>query len=667
MSELPITNKIQRTDDDRRKHPYCQECKLACENAGKDWNKTTENCKGVYSEADFIEISEATGMDIETVRIMFNPSEWLKENVGLAPHWYQDRAIRCTSSKKTLRWGRRTGKTHIVAAWLFYMAITHEGIKILCVTPMKNHALEIFGRVQEFIEGDERLRGETKSRQQPAYEIKFKNHSRIRIIPAGTGSGPTAGRQVRGQEADILYLDEMDYFDEDAFQAIMPILSDPQRHGEPIRFIASSTPSGKEGMFFKLCHDSSYREFFVPSRWRPDWNEQMEMNARYQAKTQTQYEHEYEAEWGTKADGVFRRNDIISCLQEYRYHLEDGDADTKKWPQMKRWPHWTYMMGVDWNGAGTGTRIVVTGFDPTKERWIVVYREIVSQEDFALHTAIERIVELNRYWRCHSIYIDAGFGQMQDEYLREIGRQANAAKAKGEDYHDADTRLEKHVKTVDFGSWIEFDVKDPDTGKIEKKKKRIKNYMVENAQRHFELRSIWMSKSDHELKQELMGYYVDREDNHGYSIYKGDKEVGDHDLDALILSLYAFNREFDPDFRKKYTSELRVAQRPEGKLSEQGVEDRPDPWEQPAAYSKWQDQQKKLKRDRRHGAVESRDIDYKNEEKVVPVGEGFAVYSYKKTNTRNYGARGLNKQIPSRNQWRNSGSGRRLPGGKRKI
>lgn len=650
MKKLPTVQ--LRTDDDRRQHQYCQECKLACEASGKDWDRIKSNCHGIYDEEDFVAMAAESGMPIDEVREIMNPSEWIRNNLGMSPYWYQDRSLRCTSIRKMFRWGRRTGKTQSVAAWLIYLCCTVEATKALCITPMKAQAKEIFDRIEEFFAENPEIKKDIKTKQQPYYEINFKNRSRIRVIVAGTSSGSNAGTAVRGQEASIIFIDEMDYLDDDASKAILPVLSDPERKGEPVKFTGSSTPTGKEGTFFKLCHDGKYREFHIPSRFRPDWNDELEEECRVLAKTDQNFQHEYEAEWGTKSDGVFRRNDVIRAQEPYKYWRAQRTTEEAKWPEMTRWPHWTYMIGVDWNGAGTGTRIVIVGYDPQRTRWYIVYREVIDIQDFALHTAVNRIVELNRKWRPHSIYIDSGFGQMQDEILRSIGKEAISARTRGEHYEDADINLASQLKAIDFGSTMEYKYRDPDTKKIEKRKMRTKNYMVENLQHHFELDSISLSRSDTEMKQQLMGYSVARQDTHGQLIFKADDELGDHDLDALLLAMFAFNREFDPFFQKNTGgSDLRLVKRP-GQKDMEPDDPKPDPAENPAEYHKWLQRNNGNEKDKRQHGVTSREIK-KPQSQVHP---GMIVTSPKRNVKTRGGGRHPSK-IPSRNSWFNKPRG----------
>jgi len=533
-------------------HPYCLDCKVKTEAAGKDWDRTIRKCHGVYDELDYEELAEAQGCTAQEVKELMDPAEWIYQNLGMVPFWYQHRTLKCTSIRRALRWGRRTGKTEVMAAYILYLVYTNAKKKVLCVTPAKSQVKEINDRIHKLIQDGNPKLGEdiVKDVQQPYYEMVFANESRIRFFVAGQSGGANAGAQVRGQEADLIFIDEMDYLDDAATTAILPILSDPSRDGNPVEFIASTTPAGLESVFFKICHNDSYKEFHFPSSCRPDWNEEMESEARQNSKTQQGYDHEYLAEWGTKSDGVFRRSDVLQAQEKYRYYLDTGFSDTVEWAEMKPYPsHWKYIMGVDWNGPGNGTRITVVGYDPTRGKFILVYKHAVSVEEFSLSFAIEKMVEVNREWRCQSAYIDAGFGQMQDETLRAIGRATKIEQMNGREFHAADLMWADELHAVDFGGWITYDTTED--GKTVEKKVPVKNYMVENFQRFFEQKDFWFSRGDEELKQQFLGYTTPRQSAKGFPIYQADKEAGDHDLDAVMLALFGFNQEMGGLMKKK--------------------------------------------------------------------------------------------------------------------
>jgi len=601
-NDLPV---LKRTDDDRRTHPYCLDCKLKCQESGKDWDTVIKKCHGIFDELDYEELAAVNEIPVQEIKELMDPAEWIYQNLGFVPYWYQHRTLKCTSIRRALRWGRRTGKTEIIAAYVLYICFTNAKKKVLCVTPAKSQVKEINDRIFKFLNANPSLAADvTRSVQQPYYEIVFQNESRIRFFVAGQSGGANAGSQVRGQEADLIFIDEMDYLDDAATTAVLPILSDPKRDGDPVEFIASTTPTGRESAFYHMCQNDSYKEFHYPSWCRPDWDEEKESEARRESRTQAGYDHEYLAEWGTKSDGVFRRSDVLGAQERYRYFNDVGFDTSIEWPEMKPYPaHWRYIMGVDWNGPGNGTRIVIIGYDPTRGKFILVYREAVSVEKFSLSHAIERMVEINRLWRCQSAYIDAGFGQMQDETLRAIGRAALIEQTHGREFHPADLMWSESLHAVDFGSWLTYDTTEE--GKRVEKKIPIKNYMVENFQRFFEQQDFWFSRSDEELKQQLLGFSVARQSAKGYPIYKGDPEAGDHDLDATMLALFGFNQEMSPEFRKKsYLQDFAFV--PYEHLKQSAL---PNPMSLPLEYQEAVDSKELAKREKvGKQVVPSRDI-----------------------------------------------------------
>lgn len=575
-----------RTDDDRRMHPYCLDCKAKCAEVGKDWNQLIRKCHGVFNELDYEELAEAQGMTVQEVRELIDPAEWIYQNLGMWPFWYQHKTLKCTSIRRALRWGRRTGKTETIAAYILYVAYTSAKKKILCVTPAKSQVKEINDRIFKFINDNPKLKADVvRSVQQPYYEIVFANASRIRFFVAGQSGGANAGAQVRGQEADLIFIDEMDYLDDAATTAILPILSDPSREGDPVEFISSTTPTGQESVFFKICQKDDYKEFHFPSWCRPDWDDEKEAEARSLSKTTQGYEHEYLAEWGTKSDGVFRRSDVLQAQEQYRYFNDPGFDVSVDWPEMKPYPsHWTYIMGVDWNGPGNGTRITIIGYDPTRRKFILVYREGVSIEEFSLSFAVQRMVEINRIWRCRSAYIDNGFGQMQDETLRAIGRAAKIAQSNNQDYESADTMWDENLHAIDFGGWMTYETIED--GKTVERKIPMKNYMVENFQRFFEQKDLWFSRDDEELKQQFLGYHISRQSAKGFPIYQADSEAGDHDLDAIMVALFGFNQEMGGFPKKTHMTEFAFV--PYEHMKQPNL---PDPMSSPLDYERAKEKQ----------------------------------------------------------------------------
>jgi hypothetical protein len=98
----------------------------------------------------------------------------------------------------------------------------------------------------------------------------------------------------------------------------------------------------------------------------------------------------------------------------------------------------------------------------------------------------------------------------------------------------------KVLKGFDFGSTVE--IRDPFTK--EPRNKPAKGFLVENAVRRFENSEILIPLEDTQLKRELLGYIIKHVTQTGQIVYTTvDEEIGDHNLDALMLSLVGFTLE----------------------------------------------------------------------------------------------------------------------------
>ncbi|MGL4820584.1 MAG: LAGLIDADG family homing endonuclease [Bacilli bacterium] len=227
--------------------------------------------------------------------------------------------------------------TWTMCAHMLYVCMTNNGGKgtikgSACVvaTPYDNQARLIFDQLKTFIDNNPALKESVSSITKNPYVIQFKNKSYIKLFTAGTRSGAEGG-SLRGQRADWLYLDEVDYMSDKDFEAIYAITFEaPKRIGCMI----ASTPTGRRGMFYKACVEmrfnqtlkmnkenkycitdydrqtaEGWKEFYFPTMVNPEWSEAMERELKQQFTTAA-YEHEVLAEFGTESIGVFNKDFI---------------------------------------------------------------------------------------------------------------------------------------------------------------------------------------------------------------------------------------------------------------------------------------------------------------------------------------------------------------------
>ncbi len=462
--------------------------------------------------------------------------------------WYQANVLRCTSRRKMLRIARRTGKTDLVCVEICYYLFTNENMKIIVAGPQKSHTEEIINRVRGFIQNNPQLQEMVvRDVAAPYYELKLSNGSRLRGFAAGTkGKGDGVG--IRGQDADRIYMEEMDYIDEKAITgAVIPIL----QTNPDTTLVGFSTTSGFKTPYYHFCEDNPYYvEFHHNYKVLPHWkNVEME-RASF---TEEDWTHEYLAEWGSSEKGVYKPVYIDKALQNYKY--EDHG----------RMAGWRYCIGTDWNEK-YGTEIAVLGYNMITGRFQVVETKHIPKSEFTQLAGVQALLDMNKKWRPAFIYIDAGNGSTNYELLRKT---AYEQRFKG---GDTDTsRLLDILRRYDAGSSLT--IKDPVTG--QEKRSPAKPFMVNASIRMFEQGRITISSADQLLEKQLRTYIIDRYTPTKTPVYgMEDEKIGDHRLDALNLSIVAFQLEFNDLHTVKLVTSVGAAVDP--RTSKQNTDSRTD-------------------------------------------------------------------------------------------
>lgn len=547
----PDPNYLRRMDND-----ICRKChqEFARKYPGKQFDI---ECNGIYDQSDYQEMQEQYAKDnpgetisIDEIQEIYDTVYWAEKYIRVTDkdgdfqpfvaRWYQNEVMRCSARRKVDRMGRGLGKSITGIIIELHKAMTRKNYPILVVCPAQAQSEYWYQNILLQIENSPALRDSlVQKKQQPFQFFKFNNGSTISIFTAGSKSGRGAD-SIRSQNPHRVRLDEQDYLAEKDWAAIQPLM----RRFPDSEFHGASTPSGKREMFWSMCTQlSQYREFYFPIMVHPDWGPEKEQECIAEAKTMDRYRHEYLAEFGDPEQGVFK-GIFVDKAKRVRYRYSECVYTSSR----------KYFMGVDWNGRGTGTKIYVVEYDPdTQIRKVVAIRS-VDEVDATTRSSLLAIRDLNRQWRCESIFIDYGFGAVQDEMLRAMGAQST---------HALDKRL-MDVKVIDFGATLETNALvsrreyERDSGGRRKAKgrtdhlneegkleRRTKPFMVDGAVQAFESEKVLFSPEDGVmLEEQLRAYRVKTYSMHGYANVYEAGEIGDHELDALMLALLACEMKF---------------------------------------------------------------------------------------------------------------------------
>jgi intein/homing endonuclease len=435
-----------------------------------------------------------------------------------------------------------TGKSTILAVFILWYIFTSAGgalrdpdsgkirknIRVLVLAPQKSHIENLFDRMRAFLALAPHLApyiGRDKRGSPQVISIITDKNVKGGNVISGFASGDSSGSKglsARGQDADLVVLDEGAFVSSDVLTKVVnPIL-----YTRPTtQFIISSTPSGISGDYFEsVCKSRpDFAEFYVPATLRPDWDIVEPQIKKDFGSSQEAWDQEVLAKFTPAGVGVYRDDLVTQAQADFEYG------------SMPRNPNFVYTFGVDWNKEhGTEIAIVATlkGGDHCS---YTVWAENIPKKDFTSPSGIARILELNRIWVPHWIYVDAGGGDggamLQHEGRRVVGK------------NPIDARLMNIVKTYDFGSKMEL---KGINGEVRKVPSKV--FMVENSVRRFELAEIKYPRSDLVMTRQLNNYVVGKRTPAGVPVYEvKEPKWGDHRLDALNLALIAVRLEF-PSF-----------------------------------------------------------------------------------------------------------------------
>jgi replicative DNA helicase len=489
-----------------------------------------------YSTTEMKLLKEITDDPVKWAQVFvqtFDPEQ--KKYVPWIARWYQVQMLRDNATRRVARCGRRTGKTETMCIEMLWRIFTKQNYRCLVVTPYENQVRLVFMRLKELIDASPMLKRELDNFTRNPYLVATKNGSVILGFTTGASSG-SGGASIRGQRADMIYMDEVDYMGDQDFDTVTTIAAERADIG----IFMSSTPTGRRSNFYKACTDPKmgYKEHYHPSMHNPNWGPGMEAEFRAQLSAQG-YVHEIEAEFGTQDTGVFNKDKIDLATQHECYAYNELDYyQLERINKLQLTPH-MYLypkgvrapmnpfrtMGVDWDKYGASSSILILDFDVNRHKFKVIKRVEVPRGEYSYDNAINTIVELNDQYNPSWIYCDRGAGEYQIERLHIIGDQNKA------------TNLKNKVKGWHFKNTI--DVVDP-ISKITTKEP-MKPFMVTQLQIAFEREMMMLSPFDEVLHKQLIDYEVEKVGANGNPIFTS---VNEHFVDAFGLAFLAFVLEF---------------------------------------------------------------------------------------------------------------------------
>ena len=521
------------------------------------------------SKAKLIQLATASDIPIDRAKKLLlstiDPVAWAELMFGFDDNdkkWnirsYQKEQLRCSSLRVAAREGRRSGKTFAMALKLLYYAFNLKvnrgrdaegkevikGPDIMIVTPYQAQLTNIFEEIEKLIKRNYELRNQVTTGtndnlyiKTPTFKLELRNGAVIQGFVSGLGvkEDGSGGGTIRGQSANIIYLDEMDMIPEDILDKVInPILATTP---ETI-LIATSTPIGKRAKFYHWCLSRpDFKEDYYPSTVLPHW-EQIKDEIEGES-TKESFDAEYMADFIEGSYGVFRPSWIQSARADYEYMGSKDNTEIRTKLKIPDPANILVAIGVDWN-KNAGTEFYVTGYSASIGCWFGLEAVNVGASEHSGQRWMKELIRLNYKWSPNWIYADEGYGHT---IIEDLKLQAYKLRGKPNKtpMDEATVRLSDILIAFNFSRNVLL--KDPITG--EDIKKAGKHFLVENAVRTMEDGLFKFPASDEILKKQFMNYIVKRRHPTTNKPVFGveNERIGDHRLDAMMLSLAALSLE----------------------------------------------------------------------------------------------------------------------------
>jgi hypothetical protein len=519
-----------------------------------------------------------TQEEVFTVEILSDPIKWAEEYL----HWkcrdYQEVIMKqgAKANRMVLRLGRRLGKTECMCILILWHAFTQinrdfdkidtDPYDILILTPYESQSKLIFKRLHELIQASPELQRSIK--RDIDMRIELHNGTNIQAMTVGVNTGQGAAN-TRGQAADLIIYDEVDYMGEEEITNTYNIRNtDPQR----IKIIAASTPSGDRRSFYRWCMEATHKymadveyieqtsevkfdydrargksngwtQIYAPSTVNKKLRE---VNADTgltgleelrEEFTEMRYEQEVMANFGESESGVYQKKYIDLAIQigeqlEVKYMGDLKGSVFQDFPKIG-----PRILGVDWDKKGASTNMVGLQYIEECGKFVPFCRVEIPKHEFTYSDAVQMIIKLNTAYNFDWIFCDAGHGEYQIEDLHKYGMK------------HPESGLRHKVVRVNMSEKII--VRDPFT--MEKVGKHIKPFMVANLTIALERGQFAFNPEDKHMIRQFTDYNIVRWGQDGRPVYT---DVNEHIHDCVMLAMHGFVSKYSDMLKVKTTSHI---------------------------------------------------------------------------------------------------------------
>jgi phage FluMu gp28-like protein len=347
------------------------------------WKKKQRNLQRRNREARIARAEEQVGAGPQTDGQLdsWDPAPYLSDPVGFGrrilrfnPTPYQVELLTDEKKRIVVIYPRQSGKTTTLAVRMIWYAAEHPFTTSLIVAPGLRQSMIVMDRIHAFLMKMPKTIRHGMLRKMQRTVIWFKNGAQIVALP-------NAPDLLRGLTASNVTCDEAAFFREDElvfYSVLFPMLQTTDG-----TLIASSTPWGKDSVFYKFTQDPDFS------------NHKVTINEVIDAKLTTKafidemqrrtpperFRREYLAEFVEDELAYFNQNLITQCIDSQLSPITDD------WTKQVKAPMGRYFLGVDLGKKVDCSVITIMRWDGKEE-----VAELVGLVRFPLETPYAAVI-----------------------------------------------------------------------------------------------------------------------------------------------------------------------------------------------------------------------------------------------------------------------------------
>jgi phage FluMu gp28-like protein len=334
--------------------------------------------------------------------------KFAEEILRFKPLPYQVILLKDEKKRIVVIWPRQSGKTTTLSVRMIWYAATHDRTTSLIVAPGLRQSMIVMDRVHAFLLSmDKPLRRKIVSKMQRTV-IWFTNGSQLVALP-------NSPNLLRGYTASNVLTDESAFFREDElvfYSVLFPMLQTTQG-----TLIASSTPWGKDSVFYRFTQEKAFSKEWVKIDQvvKAGLTTQEFVDEMKQRTPSERFRREYLAEFVEDELAYFTQKLITQCIHSELAPITDD------WTKHITPPLGRYFLGVDLGKKVDFSVIAMVRWNPkTKSAELVGIVRFPLETPYATVIGYVKVI-CDKLQRVELVLVDrTGVGEYITEEMQNV-------------------------------------------------------------------------------------------------------------------------------------------------------------------------------------------------------------------------------------------------------